>query len=112
MIALRERFDRDPDTGMARVTVSGLGGIGKSSIARLHAHSYRDRYEFVWWVPSNTREDVLTAYRRIVAEDRQDAEPAAEEEILAKVVSRLSHLGTRPQSAGSFGLPQSSRRPG
>ncbi|MGW2950964.1 AAA family ATPase [Streptomyces eurythermus] len=95
LTALRERFERGADTGMVRLVVSGLGGIGKSSIARLYAHRHRDQYEFIWWIPSDTREDVLAAYRRIVAEERQEAEPATEEEILAQVGLRLAHLGTR-----------------
>ncbi|MFI8237214.1 NB-ARC domain-containing protein [Streptomyces sp. NPDC085866] len=95
LTALRERFLREPDAGTVRVVVSGLGGIGKSSIARLYAHRHRDAYEFVWWIPSDTREDVLAAYRRMLAEERQETEAATEEEILAQVGRRLAHLGPR-----------------
>lgn len=93
--ALRERFERDPDTGTVRVVVSGLGGMGKSSIASLYAHRYRDQYEFVWWIPSDTREEVLAAYRRIVAEERQGAESTTEGEVLAQVGFLFADLGTR-----------------
>ncbi|MGW2699854.1 NB-ARC domain-containing protein [Streptomyces sp. NPDC001340] len=95
LTALRERFLREPDAGTVRVVVSGLGGIGKSSIARLYAHRHRDAYEFVWWIPSDTREDVLAAYRRMLAEERQETKAATEEEILAQVGRRLTHLGPR-----------------
>ncbi|MFE5910852.1 NB-ARC domain-containing protein [Streptomyces wedmorensis] len=95
MTALRERFLREPDAGTVRVVVSGLGGIGKSSIARLYAHRHRDTYEFVWWIPSDTREDVLAAYRRMVAEEQQETGTAAEEEIIAQVGVRLASLGPR-----------------
>ncbi|WP_281048083.1 ATP-binding protein [Streptomyces himastatinicus] len=95
LTALRERFEREPDAGTVRVVMSGFGGIGKSSIARLYAHRYRDAYEFVWWIPSDTREDVLAAYRRMVAEERQETGAASEEETLAQIGSRLAHLGPR-----------------
>ncbi|MFF4043035.1 NB-ARC domain-containing protein [Streptomyces sp. NPDC001816] len=95
LAALRERFLQEPDAGTVRVVVSGLGGIGKSSIARLYAHRHRDAYEFVWWIPSDTREDVLAAYRRMLAEERPETEATTEDEILAQVGRRLAHLGPR-----------------
>ncbi|MFI9803212.1 NB-ARC domain-containing protein [Streptomyces sp. NPDC052301] len=95
LTALRERFLAEPDTGTVRVVVAGLGGIGKSSIARLYAHRHRAAYEFVWWIPSDTRDDVVAAYRRMVAEERQESDSASEEEVLALVGRRLAHLGSR-----------------
>ncbi|MFD8632360.1 AAA family ATPase [Streptomyces sp. NPDC059533] len=93
--ALKKLFDQEPDTGTTRVVVSGLGGIGKSSVARLYAHRNREAYEFAWWIPSDTREDVIAAYRQLVAEEQQEAEPATEAEIIERVGRRLGHLGTR-----------------
>ncbi|MFF7991452.1 AAA family ATPase [Kitasatospora xanthocidica] len=95
LTALRERFGRDPDAGPPHVVVSGLGGIGKSSIARLYAHRNREAYGFVWWIPSDTREDVLAAYRRMVAEELDEPGAAGEAEIMAQVGRRLTHLGSQ-----------------
>ncbi|MEU6966475.1 ATP-binding protein [Kitasatospora aureofaciens] len=95
LTALRERFGRDPDAGAVRVVVSGLGGIGKSSIARLYAHQYREAYEFVWWIPADTREEVLAAYRRMLAEEQQEIGAADDAEVLALVGLRLTRLGSR-----------------
>ncbi|MGW1071363.1 NB-ARC domain-containing protein [Streptomyces sp. NPDC002537] len=95
LTALGERFSEEPDAGTVRVVVSGLGGIGKSSIARLYAHRHRDEYDFIWWIPSGTRQDVIAAYRRMVTEERRETDPATEVEILAQVGLRLAHLGTR-----------------
>ncbi|GAQ51747.1 regulatory protein AfsR [Streptomyces acidiscabies] len=95
LTALRERFEKESGAGPVSVVVSGFGGIGKSSLARLYAHRHRERYDLVWWIPSDTREDVLAAYRRMLSEDRQETEPATEAEILTQVGSRLTGLGTR-----------------
>ncbi|WP_234434731.1 MULTISPECIES: ATP-binding protein [Streptomyces] len=95
LAALQGQFGQDPDAGAVRVVMSGLGGIGKSSIARLYAHRSRDAYEFVWWIPSDTREDVLASYRRMLAEEQQETGPADEAEILAQIGLRLAHLGSR-----------------
>ncbi|WP_407837427.1 ATP-binding protein [Streptomyces sp. DSM 116496] len=95
LAALRKRFDSEPDAGSVRMVMSGLGGIGKSSIARLYAHRNRERYDFVWWIPSDTREDLIAAYRRMVAEERQETEPATDVEIVTQVGLRLTHLGSK-----------------
>ncbi|MFD7830155.1 NB-ARC domain-containing protein [Kitasatospora sp. NPDC059803] len=95
LAALQECFGWKPDIGGVPVVLSGLGGIGKSSIARLYAHRRRDTYEFVWWIPSDTREDVLASYRRMLAEEQQETGAADESEILAQVSFRLTHLGPR-----------------
>lgn len=95
LTTLREHFSGEPDAGALRMVVSGLGGIGKSSIARLYAHQQRDKYDFVWWIPSDTREDIIAAYRRMVTEGRQVSEPSTEVEILTQVGLRLAHLGAR-----------------
>ncbi|WP_234317993.1 NB-ARC domain-containing protein [Streptomyces rimosus] len=95
LTAIRNRYLQEPDAGTVRVVMSGLGGIGKSSIARLYIHRYRDAYQFVWWIPSDTREDILAAYRRMVAEEQQETDAATEEDVLARVDRRLAHLGPR-----------------
>ncbi|WP_037809241.1 NB-ARC domain-containing protein [Streptomyces sp. NRRL S-1448] len=95
LAAIQNRLLKEPGAGAVRVVVSGLGGIGKSSIARLYTHQYRDAYEFVWWIPSDTREDVLAAYRRMVAEEQQETEAATDEEVFALVDRRLAYLGPR-----------------
>lgn len=93
--ALGRLFDREPGIETTRVVVSGLGGIGKSSVARLYAHRNREAYDFAWWIPSDSREEVISAYRQLVAEEQQEVEPATEAEIVERVGRRLGHLGAR-----------------
>jgi tetratricopeptide (TPR) repeat protein len=45
----------------------GLGGVGKTQLALAYAQRYRDEYEFGWWVPAETNEDILGAFARLGA---------------------------------------------
>ncbi|MDR8413140.1 tetratricopeptide repeat protein [Nonomuraea sp. 3-1Str] len=36
----------------------GMGGVGKSTLAARYARQYRDHYEMVWWIVSDTEETV------------------------------------------------------
>ena len=36
--------------GAPRVVTTGLGGVGKSSLARRYAETHRGRYELTWWI--------------------------------------------------------------
>jgi len=40
----------------------GLGGIGKTQIVLEYAYRYRDEYRAVWWVKSDTRENLLSDF--------------------------------------------------
>lgn len=45
--------------GTGRIVVQGLGGIGKTQLAIAYANRFRDEYDLVGWVPSDSREAAL-----------------------------------------------------
>jgi hypothetical protein len=53
LAALRKQLEAGQRT--ARVPAAalyGMGGIGKTQLARAYAHHYRDRYQLGWWIPA------------------------------------------------------------
>ncbi|MEL6111636.1 MAG: tetratricopeptide repeat protein, partial [Pseudomonadota bacterium] len=51
-------------TKTAITAVKGMGGIGKTSLAReyVFAHGTLDRFAGVWWIPAETPDAILSAY--------------------------------------------------
>ncbi len=47
--------------------VHGLGGVGKSSVAREYAWRNRDRYAVVWWLNAQTEDGVIDGLLRLGA---------------------------------------------
>ncbi|MEU6148165.1 FxSxx-COOH system tetratricopeptide repeat protein [Streptomyces sp. NPDC047081] len=48
-------------SGVITQVVHGLGGVGKSTLALHYAHAHRDRYNPLWWIPSDTAEGTTLA---------------------------------------------------
>ena len=53
------------DGGVA--VVHGLGGVGKSSIAREYAWRNRERYSVVWWLSAQTEDGIIEGLLRLGA---------------------------------------------
>lgn len=46
--------------------LTGLGGVGKTSLARAYAQRYQDQYELVWWVRAEDPEAVAGEFRALL----------------------------------------------
>ena len=44
-------------------TITGLGGLGKTQVALEYAYRYSAKYNYIWWVASETDASVLDSYR-------------------------------------------------
>jgi hypothetical protein len=67
LAALRAAFT-DParqDRPVWRV-LTGLGGVGKTSLARAYAQRYQEHYRLVWWVRAEDREAVAGEFRALL----------------------------------------------
>lgn len=50
---------KSSNSGAAAGALTGLGGVGTSSLAQQYAWDRRERYEGVWWLRAETREAML-----------------------------------------------------
>ena len=50
---------RNTNSGAAAGTLTGLGGVGKSTLAQQYAWDNRARYEGVWWIRAEDRQTLL-----------------------------------------------------
>src|SRR5262249_54848985 len=46
--------------------LAGLGGVGKTSLARAYAQRYQQHYGLVWWVRAEDREAVAGEFRALL----------------------------------------------
>jgi DNA-binding SARP family transcriptional activator len=46
--------------------LTGLGGVGKTTLARAYAQRYQDRYELVWWVRAEDPDAVPREFRALL----------------------------------------------
>jgi tetratricopeptide (TPR) repeat protein len=52
------------------VTISGLGGVGKSQLALKFAETYKDRYNPILWIDATDTESIRSSFQRFTAELR------------------------------------------
>jgi hypothetical protein len=67
----------------------GMGGIGKTQLARAYAHAHRDRYRLGWWIPAETPDAATTALADLAV--HLGADPTRPQpELAADAVHRLA----------------------
>ncbi|WP_225810285.1 tetratricopeptide repeat protein [Streptomyces spinosus] len=56
--------------GVSAVVVHGLGGVGKSTLARQYVHTFRETYDLVWWIDASSPgkiEEALAGIARLLS---------------------------------------------
>ena len=57
----------DEATALTQAAVHGLGGVGKTSLAREYVHRIGPDYSGVWWLAAETREGLVTGLAALAA---------------------------------------------
>jgi tetratricopeptide (TPR) repeat protein len=58
---LHDALNKDKTAALTQA-ISGLGGIGKTQTAIEYAYRHRDKYSYVFWVRSETREQLISNF--------------------------------------------------
>jgi tetratricopeptide (TPR) repeat protein len=82
---MRARHSADPHLPLA---LYGVGGVGKTQIAREYVSRYADRYTVVWWIPAEQPEQARGSMIRLAERLRLPIRQNAEQTI-AGVIERL-----------------------
>lgn len=61
MNTIESLLDRG-STRTQRLFISGMGGVGKSEMARQYVINHRDAYDCIWWIDAQEEQQVVQAY--------------------------------------------------
>jgi tetratricopeptide (TPR) repeat protein len=92
LAAIAAQFDKAPDTPAA---IHGLGGVGKTSLAREYAWRNRDAYGAIAWIPAASETQIIDGLIKLGArfmprlEADQDR-PAAAQRVQTELIAHLS----------------------
>lgn len=67
--AIREVFSHNKVVS-SNLTLSGLGGVGKTTIAKQYISRFGYLYDLIWWVYAATSETIVHAYRDLATEQK------------------------------------------
>jgi len=78
-------------SGLAVATAAGLGGVGKTTLARHYVLKYHDHYPYaIWWVNAEKREDVEASFARLAKHIFDDNDFCGGKEPAESIDDRLS----------------------
>lgn len=66
----KELTDRKPKRYNHRISLYGLGGVGKTQIALEHAYRHRSDYNYVFWISAVNQAQLLSGFRDIAKTTR------------------------------------------
>ncbi len=89
------RPDQIPDR-VHTCVITGLSGLGKTSLAAGYSHEYADAYDFIVWIESETVDTIRASVSDILAQARTQELPTDDDVSLQRGLHHLlaSHPGT------------------
>ena len=92
-------FPSEADRKRKVFVVSGSGGMGKSQLVRHFANSYSDRFQFGWWINSDSQSAILNDYVNLATS--MELFPIEEDQSSKEITKKLvGLLGTRKDLSG------------
>ena len=67
--AIRQAFAKN-NTVSSTLTLSGLGGTGKTVIAQKYVYQYGYLYHLIWWIDAHSKESIIRAYEDFVIRNK------------------------------------------
>lgn len=59
--AIRQAFEKS-NTVSSTLTLSGMGGTGKTVMAQKYVYQYGYLYDFIWWIAADSKKSIIHAY--------------------------------------------------
>ena len=66
--AIRQAFEKN-NTVSSTLTLSGLGGTGKTVVAQKYVYQYGYLYDLIWWIDAQSKDSILHAYEEFVIQN-------------------------------------------
>ena len=66
--AIRQAFEKN-NTVSSTLTLSGLGGTGKTVVARKYVYQYGYLYDLIWWIDAQSKDSISHAYEEFVIQN-------------------------------------------